>query len=119
MSSMTSGYAAMNLWSCFHSVPTEKSVEDSGCLWYDSVSLGEWFSVFQRNVVPPSSGTKRQFFWNLFTFEEKTLHSFDMSDSTRPVTRQHVSEAPNPHQHSRENVRSHASAHCAFVYTTH
>lgn len=72
MSSMTSGYAAMNLKSCFHAVSTTKStVEDSGCLGYDSVSLGEWFPVFQRNVVPPSSRTKRQFFWDLFTFEDE------------------------------------------------
>ena len=69
---MTSGYAAMNLQSCFHTVSTAKStVEDSGCQGYDSVSLCEWFSVFQRNVVPPSSKAKNQFFWDLSTFEDE------------------------------------------------
>jgi hypothetical protein len=96
---------------CCHTVVIAKfTVEDSGCLRYDSVSLCEWFPVFQRNVMPPSSRSKRQFF--------RDLSTSDMLGTAHPMTRQHIPEALNPNQHSCKNFTSHAVAHCAFVYTT-
>jgi hypothetical protein len=68
---VTSGYTVVTLDSCCCSTATARSTfDESGCLGCDSVSLGEWWlPVFQRNIVPPFSRTKRQFFWDLLTFE--------------------------------------------------
>lgn len=52
---------------------------------WDSVSWVEWCQLFQRIVVPTSSGSNRM----------KVLHSFEILETTGPTTQHHMPEDMN------------------------
>ena len=117
---MTSGYAAMNLKICFHTVSTAKStVEDSGFLGYDIVSLGERFPVFQRNIVLPSSITKSKFFWDLFTFEDKdTIFLLRVRQYSPNDTPAHLRSPDSSSTQPRERQISYCCLLCLCLHYT-
>jgi hypothetical protein len=43
---------------CSKRIMKNLSLENSGLLGHDVMSLGEWFPSFQRDIVPSSSGFK-------------------------------------------------------------
>jgi len=66
------------------------------------VSLGEWASVFERNVAYLSRRVKQ-------STKKKALHSFQTLRTIYTVTEHHIAADLNPHQHCCENTKSHNS----------
>lgn len=64
-------------------------------------TLGEWFSTFERKILPSCTGAKRPsgyFPWGLFSLEDVSTMLLGRSGVTHPRTRRHVPEDLNTHR---------------------
>jgi hypothetical protein len=64
-----------------------------GLAVYDAVTLGELVPTFRRNLLPLSSGVKRNF--TACTLKIKATSSFETSGSINITTRRHMPEDLN------------------------
>jgi len=125
---------------CSSRTINELILEDLNLRGYDTVLLGEWFLVLQRNVVPSSSRVKQStentcyLSWVTWSLKMKALSYFATSGTTCPV-QCHILEDLNPQKHCCENRKSlinfsffwktkwklvlHVSIVCGYSHYTH